>query len=580
MVCAPAVGRDAAQVAYARVYTAKIPAAGDMTQAGTEQIARTQGSIEIITFPVGGDPTKASTRTLVRVGERGLGYPGFSVDVQQALAYAGNPGGTTTLSGGAVIQASPPQAPEAPLRVRCTVGGQEVLSILVYLLDTSKPRRIEMVMPAEGTTVVQVYEYLDGPPAAEEMTPVATGPVGVTTASGPVEMETAAGGGGIVREDGVSFDAQLTGLSWNWDSKWWPGNDEDPGAYPLQVRFIVGAGADINSEVDGNFVLDYMGSQLQAGSASGDLEMNFGAQLSARGALKILWFAPYVFNIPYVPQFDMRVYDYETFSSFLLDSSVDVSDATGRQALANINVVDLIGGSWLPDWVKNNLNAGIAIEGALAGSGTMTCNNIALSDGTVFTSEGESKSVTITSEGYHATATYNENLTMTGTLILYPSLYVHLLDLIHWSYPVFELPWNVFSGPVDLSFSTSALDFPPIMVHLTVTKLNPNWGSVSLDPPPADPNDPQYVLGTPVTVTATPISGKAFLHWELYDPNYPDDDNYKQIDPNNPITIVMDSDRHVQAVFKCSSGVGEALPLLGVGLVVCGFVSRRLSRRA
>ena len=34
---------------------------------------------------------------------------------------------------------------------------------------------------------------------------------------------------------------------------WWPGNGQDPGGFPLQVRFAVSAGADYNSQVDGNF---------------------------------------------------------------------------------------------------------------------------------------------------------------------------------------------------------------------------------------------------------------------------------------------------------------------------------------
>jgi len=569
---------SAAGTSWAKVYTAKVQGVG-MSQAELEQIAKSKGSVEIVSFPAGGDYAGATSRTLVGTGEQGIGYPGFSVDVQQGLAYANNPGGTTTLAGGVVMQATLPQTADAPLRVSCLVNGQEVIRTSVYgLADGAAPQFVEMVTVNDGATIAQVIEYLDGPPSREEMTPVTFTPDQTATATAPLTDDELAGGGEIVGQDGVDFSGQLTGLSWNWDSKWWPGNAENPGDFFLQVRFIVGAGADISANVDGDFLLHYIGSQLQAGSATGDLEMNFGALISARGALTILWFDPIVFNIPYVPQFDMQVYDHEEFTSFLLDSSASVSDATGRQNLANIDVVSLIGGSWLPDWVKNNLDAGISIQGALSGSGTMTCNNITCSDGTVFVTEGESKSVTVTPEGYHATATYNESLNMTGTLTLYPALFVKLVGWINWSYPVFELPWTFFDGPADLNFSTSALDYPPILVNLALSKRNPNNGEVVLDPEPSDSNHPQYLLGTTVTLTAVPNENKSFLQWEIYDPNFPGDANYRVIDANTTLTVLMDSNKEIVAVFKCGSGMGTILPLLVVGLGICTLVSRRLRR--
>jgi hypothetical protein len=582
-VCAPAMADDAAaDVAYARVYTARIQGAAGMSQSDLERIARSDGAGEVISFPAGGNPANPTSRTLVGAGSPGMGYPGFSVDVQQGLAYADNPGGTTALSGGVTISAARPQAPDEPLKVSCIVNGEEVISTSVYgIVDGMRPRFVEMMTPKDGATVVQVIDYLDAAPSRQELTPVTSVPDQTATLMAPVTAGVAASTTELTREDGVTFDGQLTGLSWNWDSKWWPGNGENPGGFPLQVRFMVGAGADIASHVDGNFVLHYPASRLQAGAALGDLEMNFGALISAQGALTILWFDPIVFNIPYVPQFDMQVYDHEDFNSYLLDSSATVADATGRQNLANVDVVSLIGGSWLPDWVKNNLNAGITIQGALSGTGTMTCDNISFSDGAVFTAEGESRSVTITPQGYQATATYNENLSMTGTLTLYPALFVNLAGWINWSWPVFELPWTFFNGPADLAMSTSDVDYPPLLVNLNLTKANPTYGQITLDPPPADANAPQYLLGTTVTLTAIPNEQRSFVQWEIYDPNHPGDANYRVIDTNNPLVIVMDSDKEIVGVFKCGgAGMGQVLPLLLVGLAVCGFVSRRIRQSA
>jgi hypothetical protein len=71
-----------------------------------------------------------------------------------------------------------------------------------------------------------------------------------------------------------------------------------------------------------------------------------------------------------------------------------------------------------------------------------------------------------------------------------------------------------------------------------------------------------------VTLTATPVQGKAFDHWEISDPNHPGDLTYLAFDANNPLTIVMDADREVNAVFKCGSGSGPFFPLsMAVGLI-------------
>jgi len=114
----------------------------------------------------------------------------------------------------------------------------------------------------------------------------------------------------------------------------------------------------------------------------------------------------------------------------------------------------------------------------------------------------------------------------------------------------------------------------PRQCRLSVEEKNGAWGDVDLDPVPGDPNLPKYPYGTPVTLTATPIDGKVFGQWELYDPNHPGDANYAAIDANSSIAIVMDADREVTAVFKCG-GAGQALPLLMVGVALCALAARR-----
>ena len=112
---------------------------------------------------------------------------------------------------------------------------------------------------------------------------------------------------------------------------------------------------------------------------------------------------------------------------------------------------------------------------------------------------------------------------------------------------------------------------------LTVTVVNASWGHVELSPEPNDANLPQYAEGTTVMLTAVLDSNNAnhmFSHWDVYDPNYPGDTNHAVIDGNNPLTIVMDADREVTAVFKCGSSAGVLL-LPAIMLMAFTLIRRR-----
>jgi len=141
--------------------------------------------------------------------------------------------------------------------------------------------------------------------------------------------------------------------------------------------------------------------------------------------------------------------------------------------------------------------------------------------------------------------------------------------------------WNVSyaDGQRDSSFTIS-VDFEAYLDYkLTIGYVNPSWGHVELAPEPNDANLPEYPARSTVTLTAVPNGGKAFTQWRIYDPNYPGDGNYAVVDANDSITIVMDANREVTAVFKCGSGVGIGPPLSLIGLGVCGLVFRSARRR-
>jgi len=116
---------------------------------------------------------------------------------------------------------------------------------------------------------------------------------------------------------------------------------------------------------------------------------------------------------------------------------------------------------------------------------------------------------------------------------------------------------------------------------LSLEVMHSNYGSVSVEP-----NLPLYPDGCTVTLTAVPNSGKAFAGWTIFDPNYPGDSNHASVvDPNtlsDPLVLplVMEADMHVEADFKCGSGVNQVLPLLVVGLGVCMWLTRAARRRS
>ncbi|MBN1342923.1 MAG: metallophosphoesterase [Phycisphaerae bacterium] len=103
---------------------------------------------------------------------------------------------------------------------------------------------------------------------------------------------------------------------------------------------------------------------------------------------------------------------------------------------------------------------------------------------------------------------------------------------------------------------------PPGLVSLSISAVN---CQVTLDPPPVDPNQPRYPVDTEVTLHAVPNSFMSFVHWLVYDPNYPGDNNAPPalIDANTSITVALDNDLYVEAVCKCGATPASLpLPLL------------------
>lgn len=125
-------------------------------------------------------------------------------------------------------------------------------------------------------------------------------------------------------------------------------------------------------------------------------------------------------------------------------------------------------------------------------------------------------------------------------------------------------------------------EFSHVARKLTMDLTHMNWGSIEVDPmlpaPDNDPNFPEslrlrYTNGTKVVLTATPISGKAFKEWQIWDdPNKYPDANFAVSDSNSVLSLIMDKDYVVASDFKCGSGlapfVGAVLLVLGAGVIV------------
>jgi len=129
--------------------------------------------------------------------------------------------------------------------------------------------------------------------------------------------------------------------------------------------------------------------------------------------------------------------------------------------------------------------------------------------------------------------------------------------------------WVYFSGGSQAIYAAS---IPVPYYALDLEIINGEWGDVVVEP-----DAPSYAVGTPVTLTAEPIPGKAFKHWMVLDPNHPGDANYLVIDGNDTTTIVMNADRQVTAVFKCGAG-SLMLPMLMVGMALWAMRGRRRGR--
>lgn len=434
-------GAAAAEVTV--VYSARAEQPTDMSDEALADLARERGTIEIWTRRDDG----TVRRQLVRIGDPGVANPGFSSHHREEYAsyvekgYVpevmkdGSQAVNIPLSEEAILTYSENKSAARPtFDMKVTVNGKVVLSEKRYeeFADgVTRPTLLRVDYP--GGALVQVFEFTDNPPTP--LPPVYLRKVGTgddeKSDTLPKSWATKADGDTQTRE--VQFMVPPQGLgSMGFDSGWVPGGSgEEPGGFIIQVRITAIAGYTYDAAVNGAFTL-LPDSILALGPAAGSWGFYFGAEFAMKAAFDlptIMGFEipPFEVDIPYVPDFNMVTSDRDNFTSWLLDSESTVRDEGGRTNVVSVDLVSILITQGilpeLPDWVPLP-KIGAALDVGAIANGRLSCDNIALSDGTVYTTEGQQLPIYVPESGYQAIAEYNENGELNLGVKFYPYVFV------------------------------------------------------------------------------------------------------------------------------------------------------------
>lgn len=446
-------------------YTAKIEGGMVLDLDELKRIAHEKGTVEFLYFDSGEGSADPVGREVFNVGSAEYRFPGFFTSFRALLDTGAAPGCGDLEWNGTGLEATmtgldgvtgvdwvlPRDIGVEPLVAKVTLECR--VAAHVYTWETLRvagstplPEVVRVDIPEKNGSIIQVIDYGGSPSRDYDPGPFDRVVRGRSSISG-AGVSTS---NGLLREgDEVSYNYSLTGLSFDYDSLWQPPGNSEPGGWPFQLRLNFGAGFDIASHIGGYFNLD--GDQLAPGEGAGDFLVDLGAEMWMLGAIDIYIIDPIIVSLPYVPYYDLRVYDDEEFDSFLLGSSVEVRDSGFTETLF---AIPLIGVPW---FFEGGLKASakITLEGSLAG------RSISTADGAVYTAEGESKEVDVRDASYHTVSAYNEFMELTSYLWIYPRGYVKVFGFTwHYSLPL-GVEWEILSGRYDMTFNESPIDFDP-----------------------------------------------------------------------------------------------------------------------
>ena len=426
------------------LYTARINASSGLSADALEQIARTHGTVESITFATGANPCEPLKRDLVRRGDPGFDYPGFSVRVHKLFhgsaasgAAALNPSEedadtTIRLKGHDIaVHWTGPKRGGRTARLSLARKGGEIAWADMQVKDNTKvPGFRPTFMHISGIggkgDIIQVFDYYDAPPPLETITTDFSGVMSYTGLNEPSLQLQPNGPSGADSTASVDFPASY-GPKYSYDSGWLP--DSDRTSFPFEIRATGYAAANFSADVQGTIGLDNTvpsSPNLCLGSGSGFVSMDFGVGFALQGSVYVVigcchwWcfdicetidetFDIYSFNFGFNPT--------NTFSSFLLGPC---ATATGELGPFNVATLSLC-------CCPPNFESGIAcisgsVGAGLEGDATLCGQSITLTNGMSFTSAGQCNPLTTCSSGFHDIATYNESFDLSVTANLIPSV--------------------------------------------------------------------------------------------------------------------------------------------------------------
>ncbi len=415
-------------------------------------------------------------RHIFQFGKPGIGYPGFTSLTRSMLEERYSEVKQSSNGTSEIYRLeTPPLAME--WRINTFKGGEGVVETYCYLNEKLLYKEIRKEVYSEGGVRPEVIfieysnEYGEGvicqifEPANESV----VSSKGEYVASGGkvdvIKVDVKGDPGKAMQYQPVQFTAPRKGLDLSFDSGWWPngkegGFEENPGGFPVQVRIKAAGVANYQADVQGFFYFD--SPWLTAGNASGFWGYDFGAELYVKAGFDIGILPPFVVDIPYIPDVNLRSTQYDNFNSWLLDTTSVLQGETGKTNLFNVDLVPIIlslVGITLPDWLKwIPFSAGAGVDVSTKTNGSLECDTISLQEGLVIWTEGQSVPVEVGENGYRTVLTYNEICNLYLTVNFYPTVFIKIFGLTY-SLPILTIPWSPFNGPLDLEFTNSEINF-------------------------------------------------------------------------------------------------------------------------
>jgi MYXO-CTERM domain-containing protein len=260
-----------------------------------------------------------------------------------------------------------------------------------------------------------------------------------------------------------------------------------PSGSPIQVRFTLDLMGETHIDMGGQLTT-YWPFGLTMGvpgrTDAGRLHMAWGVQVTAQARINVsIAGVRYTWegSIPFVPEFDFRMNDDETFTPFVLPGSVPrpvvVEDTTDPLRLFGVGIRDIVGSSIA------GIDGGLEVQarGRLMTSYQGTRTFIDEAREPIVTALqavqywapsaaefGAAQDITVRPEG---TLTYN------GQVVLTPAFYVTLLGR-RWEIPIVDVPIQIVDSSRSIMFEADMVHVPlpdiavdPTMIDIGTVEL-------------------------------------------------------------------------------------------------------------